>query len=80
MASDGGFGNPHPLARVRFERGVSQRELARRTAISRATLHRIESGEVRPHFTTVALIAAALDFDVALLDELLRPEGVVTGS
>lgn len=65
---------PSPLERLRFERGISQRELSRRTALSRTTLWQIESGQVRPHFATVMIIAAALDVDSVVLDDLLRPK------
>ena len=64
---------PHPLTRLRFERGMSQRELERLTLVSRTTIARIESRQVRPQFSTVLAIAAALDCDADLLDELLRP-------
>jgi transcriptional regulator with XRE-family HTH domain len=48
------------LRSVRERLFVTQEELAERTAMSRATISRIESGRQRPRISSVRRLAAAL--------------------
>ncbi len=49
------------LRRLRLERGTTQEALAYRSGITTGSLARIELGQASPAWTTVRLIAAALD-------------------
>ncbi len=62
-------GVPIPrLAELRLSRALSQEMLAKRAGVGRATIARIESGDVA-RFLTVHKLAAALELEAA---ELLR--------
>jgi len=62
--------------RLRIERdarGWSQADLARRSGVSRATISKIERGDVSP--TAVILVRLASAFELTLAGLLLRAEG-----
>jgi transcriptional regulator with XRE-family HTH domain len=48
------------LSQLRKRKGVSMRELARRTGLGVATLSRIESGEANPRLSTLMELAKVL--------------------
>ena len=48
------------IRQLRERKGVSLRELARRSGVGVATLSRIESGEANPRLSTLLLLADAL--------------------
>jgi transcriptional regulator with XRE-family HTH domain len=50
----------HPLARLRFERGLSRPALARAAGVSERTIFRVEHGQALPHGATIGALAAAL--------------------
>jgi len=52
---------------ARMARGLSLRELERRSGVSRAALQRIESGGVSPTLAQLDLIAGALDCSISQL-------------
>lgn len=56
------------IAALREEKGMSQRELSRRTGLGNATISRIEAGEGNPGPDTLVKIADALSIPV---DELM---------
>jgi transcriptional regulator with XRE-family HTH domain len=59
-----------PLTRVRVHRialGISQRELSRRTGLSRETVARIERGQGSPTIATAQRIADQLGVSIGLL-------------
>jgi transcriptional regulator with XRE-family HTH domain len=58
------------LKRLRVERELSQRHLARLAGISRLTVHRIEHGRQKPHKSTAIKLARALGVE----PEELAPE------
>lgn len=64
------------IKRLRFEKGLSQSELAERAGISVTFISSIETGKKWGSFQTLADIAAALD--VAPF-QLLMPSGSVSG-
>src|SRR5579884_1534528 len=51
------------IRRVRTERDLKLREVARRAGISPSSLARIEADQVSPNVSTVRRLAAALDLD-----------------
>lgn len=53
------------LAAARIERGMSQREVATASGLDRKTISQVEEGDVSPKLTTLLLIAAVVDVDVA---------------
>lgn len=55
------------LREVRFHKMMSVAELARRSGISRATIHKLERGDMQHAYTTrtLAKLAHALDTPVA---------------
>jgi transcriptional regulator with XRE-family HTH domain len=66
----------YPMRKVRQLRerkGVSLRELARRSGVGVATLSRIESGEANPRMSTLLQLADALGVFVGQLFE--KPSG-----
>jgi len=63
------------LRRLRIARHLSLSELARATAVSKATLSGIENGRANPTIETLAGLAAALRVSLGeLLEELPEPE------
>src|SRR5438105_10875341 len=63
----------HRLRLERDSRGWSLAELAGRSGVSKATISKIERGEVSP--TAVVLVRLAGAFDLTLAGLLLRAEG-----
>ena len=61
------------LRRVRVERFLSQRELARQAGLHAMTLVRLEAGTTAPSTRTVRALAAALGIEPR---ELISPEEV----
>ena len=62
------------LRSLRAEQGLSLQELAERSGISRATLSRIENGEVSPTAETLGALAAAYAMTISrLLAPVERP-------
>jgi transcriptional regulator with XRE-family HTH domain len=55
------------LRSLRVEKGLSLQELAERSGISRATLSRIENGEVSPTAETLGALAAAYAMTISRL-------------
>lgn len=55
------------LARLRNEKGLSQRELAARTGLSHSGISEMESGINSPTLHFLLLIAAALEVDLGLI-------------
>ena len=53
--------NANKLKEVRTRRGMSISELARRSKVSRMTIHEIESGDSNPTAKTIESICKALD-------------------
>ncbi len=53
------------LWQVRTRRGLSLRELAERTQLSKSTLNRIENGETSPTLDELEVIAGALNCTIA---------------
>ncbi len=60
------------IRRLRFERNMTQEELALRTAVSRQTIMSIERGQTTPSVLLAYKIAAALDVGVV---EVFTMEG-----
>lgn len=60
------------IRRLRFERGMTQEELALRTGVSRQTIMSIERGQTNPSVLLAFKIAAALS---APLTEVFTMEG-----
>jgi transcriptional regulator with XRE-family HTH domain len=60
------------LKELRRLRALSQEELADESGVGRATISRIERGEIGAHGRTLRRLAAALGVDVA---ELMQVEG-----
>jgi transcriptional regulator with XRE-family HTH domain len=60
-------GLPSPLGIIRFGRGMTQTELARRALVARETVARLEANEHRPRATTARAIADVLGVPVTLL-------------
>ncbi|MBM3227298.1 helix-turn-helix transcriptional regulator [Candidatus Peribacteria bacterium] len=52
------------IKRLRFERGMTQEELALRTGVSRQTIMSIERGQTNPSVLLAFKIAAALNVGV----------------
>ena len=69
-----GFGALLHIVRNRFgQRGMSLTELAKRTGLDKAYLHRLEAGERdNPSWRTVMLIARALELSERRTNELLE--------
>jgi transcriptional regulator with XRE-family HTH domain len=69
----------HAVRRLRNNRGIGQRELAREAKLSRTHVWRIEQGDVNPDWDTVLQLAAALGIKVselaAVAEELDREAG-----
>lgn len=61
------------LRTLRVERGLTLQELATASGISRATLSRIENGEVSPTAETLGRLAAALSLPVSQLLAPMEP-------
>lgn len=55
---------------VRARRGWSQHELARRAAVSRSWLARVEAGHRGAEFEQILRLLAALDLTLAVIDEV----------
>ena len=68
------FGELVRTLRTRYgARGMSLTELAKRTGLDKAYLHRLETGErENPSWRTVMLIARALELPERLTNELLE--------
>ena len=62
------------IRRLRFERGMTQEELAVRTSVSRQTIMSIERGQTNPSVLLAYKIAAALD---ASIMEVFTMEGTI---
>ena len=62
------------IRRLRFERNMTQEELALRTGVSRQTIMSIERGQTNPSVLLAYKIAAALDTDVT---EVFEMEGTL---
>lgn len=60
------------IRRLRFERSMTQEELALRTGVSRQTIMSIERGRTNPSVLLAYKIAAALGTDV---NEVFQMEG-----
>lgn len=52
------------IRRLRFERGMTQEELALRTGVSRQTIMSIERGQTNPSVLLAFKIASALSADL----------------
>ena len=59
------------LARLRLEKGYSQRDLAKKMSTSQAQLSRIESGTQDPTLSTLENIATALEEDISRIIEAI---------
>ncbi len=57
------------LKRLREKRGITQEQLAHDAGITTGTLSKIELGQTNPSWTTVRLIARALDVSLVELAE-----------
>jgi len=55
--------DPEKVKRLREERVLSQRDLAKRARISQGTVWRIENGFAEVHPRTIRRLAAALDVE-----------------
>lgn len=60
------------IRRLRFERGMTQEELALRTGVSRQTIMSIERGQTNPSVLLAYKISAAFDVDIT---EVFNMEG-----
>lgn len=60
------------IRRLRFDRNMTQEELALRTGVSRQTIMSIERGKTNPSILLALKIAAALGVDV---EEVFTMEG-----
>jgi len=58
------------IRRLRFERHMTQEELALRTGVSRQTIMSIERGQTNPSVLLAYKIAAALEVDVTKAFEM----------
>jgi transcriptional regulator with XRE-family HTH domain len=70
----------HPLARRRFERGLSRPALAVAAGVSERTIFRVEHEQSDPHRATLAALAAALECrpsDLTLNDHEPAANGLV---
>lgn len=57
--------DPRKLERLRWEAGLTQRQLGERAGLSDVAVHGIESGKRRGRPNTAAALAAALDVEIA---------------
>lgn len=64
------------LAAIRKSRGVSAAELARRSGVTRQTIHAVENGTYVPNTAVSLRIAAALEVTVEEIFRLPSPKGV----
>ena len=55
-------------------KGLSQEQLAEKTAVTTRTIQRIEKGEVKPYLNTVKLLATALEIEVEDLIPIENPK------
>lgn len=62
------------IRRLRFERGMTQEELALRTGVSRQTIMSIERGQTNPSVLLAFKIAAALSVPVT---DVFQMEGTL---
>jgi putative transcriptional regulator len=62
------------IKRLRFERGMTQEELALRTGVSRQTIMSIERGQTNPSVLLAFKIAAALSVAV---NDVFQMEGAL---
>lgn len=71
----------HPLERARRRAGYSQRELAEKAAVPRASIQNIETGRTRtPHPSTFRKLAGVLGCSPGSLNPALEPtEEVAVG-
>lgn len=53
------------IAKYRKDRGLSQKELAKRSGISEVYLELIEEGKKKPHIKTIARIASSLEVGIS---------------
>lgn len=60
------------LRELRLERVLTQRELAEKAGVSKATIVGIETGRIRPYPATLRKLAEALDVPPSALSEHLR--------
>jgi transcriptional regulator with XRE-family HTH domain len=58
------------LDKIRQERGISLREMAEHTGISKSTIQRIEQNEVDPHLSSLVAIAKFLNVPITNLFEV----------
>jgi transcriptional regulator with XRE-family HTH domain len=63
------------LRRLRRERNQTQEDLAYSAGITVAALARIERGQANPRWTTVRLIASALEIGMGELGEAVESSG-----
>jgi DNA-binding XRE family transcriptional regulator len=66
------------LKELRLERGLSERDLAKNSKVAKATISRIESGEVSPLLETICKLCVALN---VTLDQMvmLKDENIDYG-
>lgn len=62
------------IKRLRFERGMTQEELALRTGVSRQTIMSIERGQTNPSVLLAFKIALALNVSIT---DVFQMEGVL---
>ncbi len=66
----GGIRIGKKLKEVRIRRLLTQEELARKAGVSPSTVVNIERDRSEPHFSTIRVLARALDVDpVSLLED-----------
>lgn len=58
--------NPHPVALLRFVRGMSQQDLATSAGVSRKSVSRIENGAI-PRLNTARSVASVFGVDVTTI-------------
>ena len=61
--------NLNKVAKYRAEKGWTMDELEERSGVTKSTIHRIESGKVRPNLATLGKLAKALGVNIELLAE-----------
>jgi transcriptional regulator with XRE-family HTH domain len=52
------------LKKIRLERGISQKELAEKTGLTRQTIHNIENGKQYPKLSNIIKIAEVLKISI----------------
>lgn len=59
------------LQKARVQKGLTQEELAEKVGFSRSTIIRIEQAQFSPNADQLYAIAAALDIELKLNDEII---------